>query len=84
MISRLRSVRTLSSGTRIVPVGAVGVLSVLRGAIRIPYAANGSGTDMAATTQKTLLRTSDLTEAVDAVSRVYSPREVQIRGRNRG
>ena len=39
---------------------------------------------MAATAQKTLIRTSDLTEAVDAVSRVYCPHEVEIRGSNRG
>ena len=30
--------------------------------------------------QKMLLRTSDLSEAVDAVSRVYCPHEIQIRG----
>jgi hypothetical protein len=39
---------------------------------------------MAATTQKTLIGTSDLTEAVDAVSRLYCPHEVEIRGSNRG
>lgn len=38
--------------------------------------------DMGAT-QKTLLRTSDLAEAIDAVSRIYCPHEVEIRGSNR-
>ncbi len=33
--------------------------------------------------QKMLLRTSDLAEAVDAVSRVYCPHEVEIRGNSR-
>jgi len=37
-----------------------------------------------AVTQKTLLRTSDLAEAIDAVSRIYCPHEVQIRGSNHG
>ena len=35
-------------------------------------------------TQKILLRTSDLAEAVAAVARVYCPHEVEIRGRSRG
>jgi len=35
-------------------------------------------------TQKVLLRTSDLAEVIDAVSRVYCPHEVKIRGSNRG
>lgn len=34
--------------------------------------------------QKVLLRTSDLTEAVDAVSRVYCPHDVRIRGSSHG
>src|SRR3982074_101699 len=33
--------------------------------------------------QKVLLRTSDLSEAVDAVSRVYCPHEIEIRGSSR-
>src|SRR5882724_10808923 len=33
--------------------------------------------------QKLLLRTSDLSEAVDAVSRVYCPHEIEIRGGSR-
>jgi len=33
--------------------------------------------------QKMLLRTSDLSEAVDAVSRVYCPHEIEIRGNSR-
>jgi AraC-like DNA-binding protein len=33
--------------------------------------------------QKMLLRTSDLSEAVDAVSRVYCPHEIEIRGSSR-
>lgn len=39
--------------------------------------------DMGAT-QKILLRTSDLAEAIDAVSRIYCPHEVEVRGSNRG
>jgi len=35
-------------------------------------------------TEKLLLRTADLDEAIDAVSRVYCPHEVMIRGSNRG
>src|SRR3977135_1229173 len=37
-----------------------------------------------AATQKILLRTSDLAEAIAAVSRIYCPHEVEIRGSNRG
>ena len=37
-----------------------------------------------AATEKILLRTSDLAEAIDAVSRIYCPHEVQVRGSNRG
>lgn len=35
-------------------------------------------------TQKTLVRTSDLAEVVDAVSHVYCPHDVELRGSNRG
>src|SRR5258707_2442399 len=42
-----------------------------------------SASDMAAA-QKILLRTSDLAEAIAAVSRIYCPHEVEIRGSNRG
>src|SRR3981081_268401 len=42
-----------------------------------------SASDTAAT-QKILLRTSDLAEAIDAVSRIYCPHEVEVRGSNRG
>ena len=35
-------------------------------------------------TQKVLLRTSDLAEAVSAVIRVYYPHEVKIRGSSPG
>jgi AraC-like DNA-binding protein len=42
-----------------------------------------SASDPAAT-QKILLRTSDLAEAIDAVSRIYCPHEVEVRGSNRG
>jgi AraC-like DNA-binding protein len=37
-----------------------------------------------ATTQKIILRTSDLAKVIDAVSRIYRPHEVNIRGSNRG
>jgi hypothetical protein len=37
-----------------------------------------------AATPKMLLRTSDLAEAIDAVSGIYCPHEVEIRGSNRG
>jgi len=37
-----------------------------------------------AAAHKTLLRTSDLAEAIDAVSAVYCPHEVKVRGSNRG
>jgi AraC-like DNA-binding protein len=37
-----------------------------------------------AAAQKILLRTSDLAEAIAAVSRIYCPHEVEIRGSNRG
>src|SRR6267378_1064058 len=42
-----------------------------------------SASDTAAT-QKILLRTSDLAEAIDAVSHIYCPHEVEVRGSNRG
>jgi AraC-like DNA-binding protein len=42
-----------------------------------------SASDTAAT-QKILLRTSDLAEAIDVVSRIYCPHEVEVRGSNRG
>ena len=42
-----------------------------------------SASDTAAT-QKILLRTSDLAEAIEAVSRIYCPHEVEVRGSNRG
>ena len=34
--------------------------------------------------QKSVLRTSDLAEAIDAVSCIYCPHEVEVRGSNRG
>ena len=37
-----------------------------------------------AATQKILLRTSDLAQTIDAVSRIYCPHEVEVRGSNRG
>jgi hypothetical protein len=56
----------------------------IRFAQRYPYSeSNRSGIDMASI-QKLLLRTSDLTEVVAAVSRVYCPHEMKIRGSSPG
>src|SRR5258708_37023232 len=44
----------------------------------------GARSSAMAAAQKTLLRTSDLAQAIDAVSAVYCAHEVELRGSNRG
>ena len=62
---------------------AWGIHRTIRFAKRYPDSERISGMIAMPVAQKMILRTSDLSEAVDAVSRVYCPHEIEIRRGNR-
>jgi AraC-like DNA-binding protein len=63
------------------PVLSRGMLATSAKHLKGPQPTSASDT---AAKQKILLRTSDVAEAIDAVSRIYCPHQLEIRGSNRG